>query len=191
MTLIVSKRKEHARLLAKEIGKSGRASADKSSEVPTETAFVDAQTFRDAFEKDISSANQSIDIFPSYISPPFVRSIKTSLENAIERGINATFTIRKPERQETPKEPQADHNTMEDAIAELKRLGCRIDIRSEAPSGLAIFDSTIVWYGDLPLLAFPGKQDCSLRFCNAEIAHDIVRTQNEQDSTAFADKDDR
>ena len=45
-----------------------------------------------------------------------------------------------------------------------------------ADGGVAIFDSRYVWYGSLPLLAFPRRDACSLRLDSAEIAHDLLQT---------------
>ena len=44
-----------------------------------------------------------------------------------------------------------------------------------APTGFAIFDRQTVWYGSLPLLAYPRTDDCSLRFTSAEVAHTMSR----------------
>ncbi|MBM6906096.1 hypothetical protein H6A29_07655 [Collinsella tanakaei] len=41
-------------------------------------------------------------------------------------------------------------------------------------SGFAVFDETISWYGDLPLLGFPTSDACSIRIDSAEVAHDLL-----------------
>ena len=38
----------------------------------------------------------------------------------------------------------------------------------------AIIDEEIICYGTIPLLAFPKKEDCSIRFKNSEVAAELI-----------------
>lgn len=38
---------------------------------------------------------------------------------------------------------------------------------------MAVIDDALIWYGSLPLLAFPKSDDCSLRLHDAELAAEL------------------
>lgn len=38
----------------------------------------------------------------------------------------------------------------------------------------AVIDEETVWYGTIPLLAFPKKEDCSIRFKSNEVAAEFL-----------------
>lgn len=40
-------------------------------------------------------------------------------------------------------------------------------------SGITVIDEEKIWYGTLPLLAFPTDEDGSLRFIDPEIAYEL------------------
>lgn len=57
-----------------------------------------------------------------------------------------------------------------------RRWGATVHAASStAHAGLAVFDEETVWFGTLPLLAFPRKDDCSIRFKSPEAAHDLLQ----------------
>lgn len=60
------------------------------------------------------------------------------------------------------------------ASIDLRQAGCSVAFAAGAPRDLAVFDEEIVWYGDLPLLGFPHKEDCSIRFHSPEVAADLL-----------------
>lgn len=37
-----------------------------------------------------------------------------------------------------------------------------------------MIDEETVWYGAIPLLAFPKKEDCSIRFKSSEVAAELL-----------------
>ena len=67
-------------------------------------------------------------------------------------------------------------NEPPDAVREsFARAGVPLAVDASArQGGLAVFDGRVVWYGTLPLLAFPRGDDCSIRFASAQAAHDLL-----------------
>ena len=61
-----------------------------------------------------------------------------------------------------------------DTLNRLSNCGCRVEPGHSGPSGYAIFDQRTIWYGSLPLLAFPKPGDCSLRLISPEAAHQMT-----------------
>lgn len=163
----------------------GYATALDSSNEPTqESAFVGAKEFRKAILLDIVSATRSVSIFAPYASASFAESIAPALSQAVERGVRVVCSIDKvnphsvvAEKSQNGESHREDDDFFQTATQKLQSIGCEVVFGANAPSGLAIFDETIVWYGSLPLLAFPRPEDCSLRFESPEIAHEILGNQ--------------
>lgn len=59
------------------------------------------------------------------------------------------------------------------AAALLGEAGVEITRFEGGPTRLAIIDDALIWYGSLPLLAFPKTDDCSLRLRDAELAAEL------------------
>lgn len=76
--------------------------------------------------------------------------------------------------------PQLSVNTVakqanDDARAAFVKTGLSlVENETLVCSGLAVFDHRCVWYGTIPLLAFPRTDDCSIRFESAEAARDLL-----------------
>ena len=47
-------------------------------------------------------------------------------------------------------------------------------IKAEGRLCAAVIDEETVWYGAIPLLAFPKKEDCSIRFKSSEVAAELL-----------------
>ncbi len=167
---------------------------EPSGDMAKEALFVDAKTFRKAFVRDIEAVSRSIKIFAPYVKLTCVDAILPALAQTAERGVRITCTICKAAPSDVENEPiseadareakntksdpiEAKNERLQSAVGKLKRAGCTVLFDASAPSGLAVFDEKIVWYGNLPLLAFPKHEDCSLRFESAEVAHEIMNTK--------------
>ena len=59
------------------------------------------------------------------------------------------------------------------AAALLREAGIEATWFEDGPTRLAIIDDALIWYGSLPLLAFPKTDDCSLRLRDAELAAEL------------------
>ena len=87
-----------------------------------------------------------------------------ALAGATRRGVEVACAL--------PKDPGDDIK----AAFATARVPLKVD--ASARAGLAIFDRELVWYGSLPLLAFPRKDDCSLRFRSPEAARELTERLN-------------
>lgn len=121
--------------------------------------FVVASEAIKILAEDIRSASSSIEIVAPYVSPKTARLLQNPLSEAHSRGVRISCTIAK----EPPQE----------AVDALMKAGVAIKVDNAAQTGLAIFDGETIWYGTLPLLAFPKTDDCSIHLKSPEAAHDL------------------
>ena len=124
--------------------------------------FVTAGDAVRMLAEDIRAASSSVAIVAPRASRKTIELLGTSLSDATTRGLRVSCTL--------VGRPAPE-------IAGLfEKVGatvCAAD--STAHAGLAVFDEETVWYGTLPLLAFPRKDDCSIRFKSPEAAHDLMQ----------------
>lgn len=127
--------------------------------------FIVASEAMKTLAEDIRSASLSIEIAAPYISPKTARLLQNPLSEAHSRGIRISCTIAKEPPQETA-----------DALV---KAGVAIKVDNAARTGLAIFDGETIWYGALPLLAFPKTDNCSIRLKSPEAAYDLREERRE------------
>jgi hypothetical protein len=61
---------------------------------------------------------------------------------------------------------------MADRVA-LRMLIRRVICSSQKPAHALVCDGSLVWFGGISPLAFPEKDDCSIRLANAELAAEL------------------
>lgn len=110
--------------------------------------------------EDIVGAAKSIFIAAPYASAACLAKLGDAIKGATARGIALEFFIAS-----TPRE---------DASETLAKMNVEHAIRAEGRLCAAIIDEETIWYGTIPLLAFPKKEDCSIRFKNSEIAAELL-----------------
>ena len=96
-----------------------------------------------------------------FVNATLVTRLESSLLDATRRGIAVTCLIQKA-------------TVAADTLNKLSNCGCRVELGHSGPSCYAIFDQLTIWYGSLPLLAFPKPDDCSLRLISPEAAHQMM-----------------
>jgi superfamily II DNA or RNA helicase len=122
--------------------------------------FVGAEGFEKAFVADLDAASRSIRISAPYASAQGCARLAAALGRAKARGISIDCRL--------AKEPR------ETAARMLNEAGVAFLVeRDSAVTGIAVFDETVIWYGDLPILGLPHEGECDIRVSNAEIAHDL------------------
>lgn len=137
-------------------------SPTKSNSVGDGTsAFVTAERFLATFTRDIREARSTIVIAAPFVNATLVTRLEASLLDATRRGIAVTCLVQKD-------------SVAADTLNRLSNCGCRVEPGHSDPSGYAIFDQRTIWYGNLPLLAFPKPDDCSLRLISPEAAHQMT-----------------
>lgn len=133
----------------------------------TDTSFVTAkdQPFR-LLAKDITAASKEVLISAPYINTKALSLLKPAITAARQRDIPITILV---------KQPQSPTSQMylDQTIKELRGAGCEVHTLDMIRSGIAVIDEEKIWYGTLPLLAFPTDEDGSLRFVDPEIAYEL------------------
>ena len=131
---------------------------------------------------DIASATKSIFIAAPYASATCLAKLAAALTSATARGIALEVSIAS-----TPRD---------DVKAIFAEMNVDYSIKAEGRLCASVIDEKIVWYGTVPLLAFPKKEDCSIRFKNSEVAAELLSEiqrrdggrSNERDAPAAAMK---
>ena len=112
--------------------------------------------------EDIAQTKKSIFLYVQYASPKAVSIIASSMVDACARGVRVSCVLEKA--------------PSDNAVDQLVKAGAGIKLSKGAKghSNIAIFDESLIWYGSLPLLGFPKKDDCDIRFQSTETAHDLL-----------------
>lgn len=158
-------------------------------------SFVGSDDCLERFITDVCAAQRSIEVFASRVDVSYLRRLAPDLATAAERGIKITCHIARPLNSKNVGIYDSEGSTVTgvqcgrsngtagarikgdaatNAVALLVRAGGKVKLGSSAHVGLAVFDEKIVWYGDLPLLAYPEKDACDVRIESPEAAHDLL-----------------
>jgi hypothetical protein len=95
-----------------------------------------------------------------------VKAMREVLDDAIGRGVTVEIVLR------TPKKPTDE---WQQALETLRDLGCTVLLaHGREPLDVVVIDGSLVWCGDVAPLAYPRKDDCSLRFVSREVAIELA-----------------
>ena len=130
------------------------------SEQSDQNILIEPANAVETLVEDIVGAAKSIFIAALYASAACLAKLGDAIKGATARGIALEFFIAS-----TPRE---------DASETLAKMNVEHAIRAEGRLCAAIIDEETIWYGTIPLLAFPKKEDCSIRFKNSEIAAELL-----------------
>lgn len=130
------------------------------SEQSDQNILIEPANAVETLVEDIVGAAKSIFIAAPYASAACLAKLGDAIKGATARGIALEFFIAS-----TPRE---------DASETLAEMNVEHVIRAEGRLCAAIIDEETIWYGTIPLLAFPKKEDCSIRFKNSEIAAELL-----------------
>lgn len=130
------------------------------SEQSDQNILIEPANAVETLVEDIVGAAKSIFIAAPYASAACLAKLGDAIKGATARGIALEFFIAS-----TPRE---------DASETLAEMNVEHAIRAEGRLCAAIIDEETIWYGTIPLLAFPKKEDCSIRFKNSEIAAELL-----------------
>lgn len=122
--------------------------------------LVRSATAAEALADDIASATKSIFIAAPYASAACLAKLAAALTSAIVRGIALEISIAS-----TPRD---------DVKAIFAEMNVDYSIKAEGRLCASVIDEETVWYGAIPLLAFPKKEDCSIRFKSSEVAAELL-----------------
>lgn len=144
--------------------------------------IVDAKTALDLIKHDLAAAKHSIVMSSPYIMERRVEQVRAVLEDACQRGIEVRITTKTP-GSGNPEKP--DSSKLPAAIESLASHGCTLECHALRPASYLVIDQELVWFGSIPPLAFPKKDDCSVRFHSAEVAHELI---GEYDTSASSNE---
>ena len=122
--------------------------------------LIDSSHFLETLNKDIVNATKNVFIAGPYASSVCLTKLKDSLTSSMTRGISIEIIVAS-----TPRD---------DAKAVFAEMGIGYSVKTEGRLCAAVIDEETVWYGTIPLLAFPKKEDCSIRFKNSEVAAELL-----------------
>lgn len=114
----------------------------------------------EAFANDIANASKSIFIAAPYASAACLEKLAVALADATARGISLEISIASAPR--------------DDVKAIFAEMNVNYLIKAEGRLCASVIDEQTVWYGAIPLLAFPKKEDCSIRFKSSEVAAELL-----------------
>ena len=114
----------------------------------------------EALADDIARATKSIFIAAPYASAACLAKLTAVLTGAAARGIALEISIAS-----TPRD---------DVKAIFAEMNVSYLIKAEGRLCASVIDEETVWYGTIPLLAFPKKEDCSIRFKSSEVAAELL-----------------
>lgn len=144
---------------------------DEDAAVPRRAMFIQRDDAMRQLALDITNATASIRIVAPYVSPKAVLMLIEPLADAVRRGVDVACAVTKAPADEVR--------------ARLVAAGIPLTAEKAAEHpGLAVFDKKIVWYGTVPLLAFPKADDCSLRLESAEAAHELLSEHDKENDSA-------
>ena len=122
--------------------------------------LIDSSHFLETLNKDIVNATKNVFIAAPYASSACLTKLKDSLTSSMTRGISIEIIVAS-----TPRD---------DAKAVFAEMGIGYSVKTEGRLCAAVIDEETVWYGTIPLLAFPKNEDCSIRFKSSEVAAELL-----------------
>ena len=122
--------------------------------------LIDSSHFLETLNKDIVNATKNVFIAAPYASSACLTKLKDSLTSSMTRGIGIEIIIAS--------------NPRDDAKAVFAEMGIDYSVKTEGRLCAAVIDEETVWYGTIPLLAFPKKEDCGIRFKSSEVAAELL-----------------
>ena len=122
--------------------------------------LIDSSHFLETLNKDIVNATKNVFIAAPYASSACLTKLKDSLTSPMARGISIEIIVAS-----TPRD---------DVRAIFAEMGIDYSVKTEGRLCAAVIDEETVWYGTIPLLAFPKKEDCSIRFKSSEVAAELL-----------------
>lgn len=126
----------------------------------------------EAYADDIASSTKSIFIAAPYASAACLAKLAAALTDATARGIALKISIASVPR--------------DDVKAFFAEMNIDYSIEVEGRLCASVIDEETVWYGTIPLLAFPKKEDCSIRFKSSEVAAELLSEIQRRDEPEAA-----
>lgn len=134
--------------------------AAEDSGQPDYNILIEPANAIETLVDDIVGAAKSVFIAVPYASAACLAKLTAALTGTAARGIVLEIIVAS-----TPRD---------DAKAVFAEMGIDYSVKTEGRLCAAVIDEETVWYGTIPLLAFPKKEDCSIRFKSSEVAAELL-----------------
>ena len=134
--------------------------AAEDSGQPDYNILIEPAYAIEALINDIVGAAKSVFIAVPYASATCLAKLTAALTGTAARGIALEIIVAS-----TPRD---------DAKAVFAEMGIGYSVKTEGRLCAAVIDEETVWYGTIPLLAFPKNEDCSIRFKSSEVAAELL-----------------
>ncbi len=136
--------------------------------------IFDGRASMAVFERDLAETAKSVVITSPYIQKGRVGKLVPIMQEL--RRSNAAVVVHVKTEDSFEAKYRAD---IREAITLLEQSGVTVVKHRDLQQRYAILDETIVWYGNVDLLAFGRKDADVLRFENADIAGELLRLSEE------------
>ena len=127
----------------------------------------------EALLADLTDSSSRVIMASSWARFARVRAMREALSGAIGRGVAVEVVLREPRKPSTE---------WHQVLAALRDLGCAVRIAGGGePLDVVVIDGSLVWCGDAAPLAYPRRDDCTLRFASREVAAELVEALTKSD----------
>lgn len=126
----------------------------------------------DALLTDLADSSSRVTMASSWARFARVRAMREVLGAAIGRGVAVKVVLR---------EPRKTSLEWQQVLAALRDAGCAVQLANGGePLDVVVIDGSLVWCGDTAPLAYPRRDDCTLRFVSREVAAELVEALKAQ-----------
>lgn len=127
----------------------------------------------EALLADLIDSSSRVTMSSSWARFARMRAMREALSGAIGRGVAVEVVLREPRKPSTE---------WHQVLAALLDLGCAVRIAGGGePLDVVVIDGSLVWCGDAAPLAYPRRDDCTLRFASREVAAELVEALTKSD----------
>jgi hypothetical protein len=127
----------------------------------------------EALLADLIDSSSRVTMSSSWARFARMRAMREALSGAIGRGVAVEVVLREPRKPSTE---------WHQVLAALRDLGCAVRIAGGGePLDVVVIDGSLVWCGDAAPLAYPRRDDCTLRFASREVAAELVEALTKSD----------
>ena len=115
--------------------------------------------------EDIKSARSSLFLSAGWLQKKACETVIPLLEDACGRGVKVKMQV--------PGSAGERDEALREILGKFKELGIEVRCSTQKPAQALVCDGSLVWFGGISPLAFPAKDDCSIRIVNAELAAEL------------------
>lgn len=133
--------------------------------------IYDGKSFVPVFLSDIKDAQKEVVIVSPFIRMHRLKSLQSTLCEAVRNGIKITAVTRPPD------DFTGDNKvTAEECIEMLKSLGIAVQTKSNIHQKFTILDAKTIWYGSVNFLSYGNAEESLMRFDSYDIAGELLDT---------------